>query len=98
MKNKTIILLIIAAVLIIAAIIYFLQPTDEIITDDGTGITYYPDGSYSYQTQFEFGQINEYTVDANGNVSGSTIQLGTYEHNDFTNFPRSNTNYTNIIK
>jgi hypothetical protein len=79
MSKRNKIILIIAAIIAIAAIIYFyvIPPAEEEITEDG--ITYYPDGSYSYQIQYESGQISQVTVSADGYTTVTTIQQGTHE-------------------
>lgn len=54
----------------------YLFPAEE-ETTTADGITYYPDGSYSYQTESPGGQINEYNVTATGETTVTTIQAGT---------------------
>lgn len=75
--------ILIAAVIIILAVIIYLnsQAEDVPVTDPATGITTYPDGSYSYQTQYESGTIIQTTVSPDGSFSTSTISQGTLNNN-----------------
>lgn len=72
---KYLIYLVIAALILLVLWPFLFPAEEEVMTADG--ITYYPDGSYSYQTQFPSGQINEYNVTATGATTVTTIQSGT---------------------
>ena len=71
--------IVIVSVILIAVIAILAFPaSEEVYTEDG--ITYYPDGSYSYQVEYAGGQIIEYTISANGETTAELIQQGTVEN------------------
>lgn len=61
---------------VIITLVYLDMAAWNTAAETSDGVTYYPDGSYSYQVQYPGGQITQITVYPDGHQIASVIQMG----------------------